>query len=80
MNDFYEECAKILGVDYECEGFPYRKRTRWNNRKAGNGRFPGFGIIRVYGDVVHVALRKPIIHQQIFNSKQEALDFLRQIA
>lgn len=34
----------------EGEAFPYRKRTRWNNRKAGRGRYPGVGVIRVFNE------------------------------
>lgn len=71
---FYEECARLLGTSYECEPFPYRKRTRWNNRAPGSGRYPGIGIIRVFGDEVHVTLHNPRL---IFRgTKEEVLALL----
>jgi hypothetical protein len=29
-------------------------KTRWNMRGPGNGRFPGFGLIRAFGNTVHM--------------------------
>lgn len=57
---FYAECAALLGTSYDCVPFSYGRRTRWNNRSAGSGRFPGFGLIRVFSDdEVHVHLHSP---------------------
>ena len=72
---FYEECASLLGTTHEGQPFPFYKRTRWNNRTAGRGRFPGRGIIRVFGDVVHVSLNNPALH--MVGSKEEVLAALR---
>ncbi len=76
--NFYAECAAILGVEHQGSPFPYYKRTRWNNRAAGQGRFEGSGIIRVFGDNVHIALNNPQANG-IFPSKDAALEFLRNI-
>ena len=81
MNNFYEECAKILGIEYECEPFPWThsRRSRWNNRAPGSGRYPGFGTIRKFGNEIHVCLRHPISHNKVYKSEQEVFDFLRKI-
>lgn len=78
--DFYAECAAILNTVVDGEAFPYHKRTRWNNRKPGRGRFPGFGIIRAFGDLVHMHLYSPIRIEKVFLGKDEALAFLRENA
>lgn len=79
MNDFYEKCAEILGVEYDGQPFTHYRRTRWNNRSPGSGRYPGYGIIRVFGDKIHVALQRPVSHHGIYGSQQEVLDLLRSI-
>lgn len=58
-DEFYEACASLLGTHHEGEPFPYYKRTRWNNRRAGRGRFPGYGLIRAHGDLVLIHLHSP---------------------
>ena len=77
--DFYHKCAEILGVEYDGEPFQYRYRTRWNNRKPGSGRYPGYGIIRKFGSQIHVALTKPVQHHGIYNSEEEVFTFLRNL-
>lgn len=76
---FYHRCAEILGTTYDCEGFQYAYRTRWNNRTAGNGRFPDHGLIRLFGDQVQIALRYPVHVQRNVEGRQAALDLLQQI-
>ena len=75
---FYNEVAGILGTTYDCQPFPWPsyKRTRWNNRAPGSGRYPGYGLIRCFGEGVHIALQKPIMINKVFSSKDEALKFL----
>jgi hypothetical protein len=68
---FYAECAALLGTTYDCTSFPYKYRTRWNNRAAGSGRFPGHGTIRVFGDIVHATLHHPKL--TFTGSKEELL-------
>ena len=77
--DFYNRCAELLGVEYDCQPFEYPYRTRWNNRKPGSGRFEGRGIIRKFGSQIHVALTKPIQHHGIYNSEEEVLTFLKNL-
>ena len=72
---FYTVVAELL----ECAGhsyqkFPYSKRTRWNNRAAGNGRYPGFGIVRRFSSTnIHVQLTKPRLTGK-FHSAKAVLD------
>lgn len=73
--DFYLECARILETDHNGDPFPYGKRTRWNNRKPGQGRFDQYGIIRIFGNSIHLAFHSPQLHR-IFESKQQCLEFL----
>lgn len=77
--EFYNNCAELLGVAYDCQPFPWinYKRTRWNNRAAGSGRYPGYGIIRKFGNQIHVALTKPVQHHGIYNSEEEVYTFLK---
>lgn len=77
IEDFYAECAAILECEHVGEAFTHYKRTRWNNRKAGRGRFPGRGIIRVFGNTVHISLSKPRMLHKIIEGREEALAFLR---
>ena len=51
-------------------------RTRWNNRKPGSGRFPGCGIIRIFGDEVHIAIRAPIVMHERVRGRREAIRLL----
>lgn len=74
-NEFYQKCAEILSASHSGEAFPYHTRNRWNNRSAGRGRFEGRGIIRLFGDTVHVALTEPAI-TRVFENREAALEFL----
>lgn len=76
--EFYIECERILGVPHEGAPFPYYKRTRWNNRTAGQGRYPGRGIVRVFGSQVHIALTDPMV-TVICSSKADALNTLNNL-
>lgn len=59
QQEFYRSCAKILGVEHEFSP-RYSKRTRWNHRCPGNGRFPGHGTIRWFNrDNIYVSLHTP---------------------
>jgi hypothetical protein len=77
LDDFYAECAALLGTRDECEAFTHYKRTRWNNRKPGRGRYPGYGIIRAYGDLVQIHLHSPKDLRTQIIGLEEALAFLR---
>ena len=57
---FYARCAELLGCDHTYRQWVGRPPNRWNNRNPGNGRYPGFGTIRRFGDnAIHVSLRAP---------------------
>lgn len=77
---FYCEVAEILGLESPFETNPYKYyRTRWNNRKPGNGRFEGYGLVRYFGpNLVHVVLQKPKKINETFTSTSEALKFLKE--
>lgn len=73
--EFYLECARLLETVYDCKPWPWPgiRKTRWNNREPGSGRFPNHGIIRCFGDVVHVNIYHPIKLAKTFETKEEAL-------
>lgn len=73
---FYQQCAAILGTTYDCQPFGSAYRTRWNNRKPGGGRFPDHGIIRLFGHHVQIALRAPIALHANIEGREKALEFL----
>ena len=77
--EFYRECAKLLNTEYNCNPFPWHKRTRWNNRSPGSGRYPGHGLIRCYGIVVHVNIHTPVKLNQVFDNKDEALEAIKNL-
>ncbi|MCZ4091296.1 hypothetical protein [Sinorhizobium psoraleae] len=75
---FYEECARILDVEHSYTRWPYGRITRWNNRAAGNGRFPGYGLVRMFGPHhIQIALRRPTELNLLCHSPEEALAALR---
>lgn len=76
---FYRRCAELLCVPDTYKPFPYMFRTRWNNRTAGNGRYVGFGLIRLFGTTVHMSLYHPEKINRWFSSHQAALDHLEGI-
>jgi len=76
--EFYRRCAELLGTRYDCTGTAVSYRTRWNNRSPGHGRFPGYGIIRLHGNDVHVSLRHPVSVSRHFSGRTEALEWLSQ--
>ena len=77
--DFYQQCADILGAEHIWTE-PGVVRTRWTNRycTGGNGRFPGFGLIRWNAsDLIQVTLRYPTTVNQWCKSPEEVLELLR---
>ncbi len=53
---FYERCSEILGIEH-VYATPVRRRNRWNTRRLGNGRYPGFGLIQCFGSGARVISR-----------------------
>lgn len=61
-DDFYELVGSLINVKHEGKAFPHLKRTRWNNRVAGRGRYPGAGVVRVFSPTcIAVRLKSPRI-------------------
>lgn len=77
---FYDRCAEILGVPHDFAPFPFDKRSRWNNRKPGSGRFPGRGLVRAFGGHVHLSLYRPRPINRLFDSREAALRCLEEIS
>jgi hypothetical protein len=76
---FYREIARMLGCEDEhvYRPFPYSKRTRWNHRMPGNGRYPRHGIVRRYSpNLIHVALNDPPV-SGTFGSDEDAIGAIR---
>jgi hypothetical protein len=70
---FYKAVSDLLGAEHRFQPFPYGKRTRWNNRLPGNGRYPGHGLVRRYGpDTIHIQLHSPPL-AGVYTSEQAAL-------
>lgn len=71
--DFYRRVSEILGIEHEYH-VPCRRRTRWNARVLGNGRFPGFGLVQDFGGAVRII---PAGRATVWcNTRQEAIDYL----
>jgi len=71
--DFYAKCSEILHIEHEYN-VPFHKKTRWNARTLGNGRFPGFGTIQSFGGYYRVMCYNGTY---IFETEEEVYDFLR---
>lgn len=89
--EFYAACAELLGTEHHWRDSrprprvdrltgalytPSTRATRWGGREPGNGRFPGFGLIRCFGHRVQVALKAPVRCTAVFASRREALEGL----
>ncbi len=76
---FYTEVAKILNAETVYKRFPYSKKTRWNNRNPGNGRYEGRGLVRYYShNCIHICLSNPRLNKMC-KSTEEAYAALRAI-
>lgn len=73
---FHAAVAALLGAEDAYRPNAKAYRTRWNDRTAGNGRYPGFGIVRRFGDEVQIAIRRPIEMQRNFATTDEAIEAL----
>jgi len=72
--EFYNNVSRILGIEHEYNE-PVPRRTRWNNRNIGNGRFKGFGLVRCHGSGVIVISKKD--GTKIFDTYDEVYEHLR---
>lgn len=74
--EFYARVGELLGTEHEGEAFRYSRRTRWNNREAGPGRYPGRGVVRYLGPRhIVLALREPSVYR-VFQSEEAVIRFL----
>lgn len=74
---FYLSVAQLLGCEIDYTPYPYSKKTRWNNRLPGNGRFENHGVIRRFNsNNIHVFLRVPQL-SGTFNSASSVLDAIQ---
>lgn len=77
---FYRECAEILGAVHSYRPWVGPPPNRWNNRHAGNGRFPGFGTIKMFApDRIHVSLRHPVPITRWCTSAEDVFHLLRRL-
>lgn len=72
---FYTKCSEILGIEHEWND-PVPRRTRWNTRLLGNGRFKGFGLIRCFDVQIMITSR---LGTKMFPSAEAVYDYLTDI-
>jgi len=78
--DFYRECARLLTATHTYRPWVGPPPNRWNNRHPGNGRYPGFGTIRMHApNQIHVSLRHPVSVSRICRSPKEVFRLLRNV-
>lgn len=73
--EFYENCADILHIEHDYHD-PVPRRTRWNTRRLGNGRYPGFGLVQCFGSSVRVMSKHGT---KIFKTYEETYEYLKRI-
>lgn len=76
--EFFDKVAKIFETTHEYVE-PRARKTRWNVRNLGNGRYPGFGTVRHFGAYIYVMLTNPVSVTQKFDTEEECLEFLEEI-
>lgn len=76
--EFFDNVAKILGTTHNYVE-PFKRKTRWNARVDGNGRFPGFGTVRHFGAYIYIMLTHPTSVTRKFDTEEECLEFLEEI-
>lgn len=75
---FYDAVAQLLGCAHDYDPWIYDRRTRWNHRRLGNGRFTQHGLVRRYSStLIHVSLRQPALTSH-YTSEQAALEAIAQ--
>jgi len=73
---FYARCGEILEIKHEYRK-PVPKRTRWNTRLLGNGRYPSFGLIRCYGSNVMMISKKH--GTKMFSNYESVYEYLHSL-
>lgn len=71
--EFFEKIGQLIGSGHAYRTpLPYIRR--WGPREAGNGRFPGHGVIRIHSsDTIHCCLYKPLVYGT-FSSQEEVIE------
>lgn len=69
--EFYTKVAEVLETDYTFWKPTGLWKKRWGPRDPGNGRYPGHGLVRIFGSQVHVSLYDPPL-SKVFDSKEMA--------
>ena len=74
---FYQMVAILLKCDDHKYIEPYKKKTRWNNRSPGNGRYHNHGLIRYHNPSnIHVMLSNPKING-LYTSVDSVIDVIK---
>lgn len=71
--EFYERVSEILNIEHDFHD-PLKRRTRWNTRNLGNGRFPGFGLVQCFGSTVRVVSKSGT---RMFDDYEKVYDYLK---
>ena len=72
--EFYMRCSEILGIEHEWND-PVPRRTRWNTRLLGNGRYPGFGLVQCFGHSIRVISKEHGTH--MYNTYEDVYTALK---
>lgn len=73
--EFYENCSVILGIPHVFRD-PVARRTRWNSRFLGNGRYPTFGLVQCFGSAIRVVSKHGT---KVFKTYEEVYDYLKKV-
>lgn len=77
---FYQRCAELLSTTHAYKPWVGRPPNRWNNRHPGNGRYPGFGTIRMYApNLIQVSLREPVLINRTCRSPEEVYALIERV-
>jgi hypothetical protein len=72
--EFYTKVSEILNIEHTYAE-PALRRTRWNTRLLGNGRFPGFGLVQHCGSYIRIISKQT--GTIILDTPDETYEFLR---
>ena len=73
---FYQTCADILDIPHTFND-PVPRRNRWNTRRLGNGRYPGFGLVQCFGSKIRVISKHGT---KMFDDYEQVYQYLKKIS
>lgn len=73
---FYDTCADILDIPHVFHD-PVPRKTRWNTRFLGNGRYPGFGLVQCFGSKIRVMSKRGT---KMFDEYDQVYEYLKKIS